>query len=421
MKSIFQKLIGMALISILLASTNVALAATQSEINDKKKEQQESQEKIKENEEKKEKVTEEKNSIQQEVDKLNDKISDYEGQITSLDTKISDANTKIKEEEKKLAQAEQDYKDQEELIKKRMVAVYTSGDTSYLDVLLSSKNLTDFISSYYLVSEVTKMDAELLDKIQKQKEEIETAKKEIENNKTALTASKEEKENVNSQLKVAKTEKTNKVAQLSNEEQKIQQEIDDIKDYEKRVSYKLAELEKEFNNQKNTSNSSSSKSPNSASNNKGNNTQNSTGNYSGGTSTYGFGYPVANHATSNEFGLKKSYYHSSIGHTGLDFTVKEGTPVYAIGDGAITLNYDNPKGWGTNLMIMHKVNGQVIYSFYAHLSSAVVTSGFVTKGTLIGYSGNTGTFSQGAHLHFEIRAPGASWDKNCKNPRNYLP
>ena len=63
-------------------------------------------------------------------------------------------------------------------------------------------------------------------------------------------------------------------------------------------------------------------------------------------------------------------------------------------------------------------HGNNIYSFYAHLSSAVVTSGFVTKGTLIGYSGNTGTFSQGAHLHFEIRAPGASWDKNCKNPCN---
>ena len=81
-----------------------------------------------------------------------------------------------------------------------------SGDTSYLDVLLSSKSLTDFISSYYLVSEVTQMDSELLEKIQKQKEEIENAKKEIENSKATLTASKTEKESVNSQLKTAKTE-----------------------------------------------------------------------------------------------------------------------------------------------------------------------------------------------------------------------
>ena len=41
MKSIFQKLIGMALISILLASTNVALAATQADINSNQKQQKE--------------------------------------------------------------------------------------------------------------------------------------------------------------------------------------------------------------------------------------------------------------------------------------------------------------------------------------------------------------------------------------------
>lgn len=421
MKIICQRIIGILLVVMLLAS-NVALAVSQSDIDEKKQEQQENQNKIKENEQKKEEVEAEKNAVQEEVNSLNSKISDYEGQISTLDSKISEANEKIKEEEEKLVQAEQDYKEQEELIKKRMVAIYMSGDTSYLDVLLSSKSLTDFISSYYLVSEVTQMDAELLEKIQKQKEEIENTKKEIEDNKLALTTSKTEKENLNTQLKTAKSEKANKVEQLSSEEQKLQQEIDEIKDYEKKVSYKIAEMEKqykEYQQKISTSNASNNTSNNNSNNSS--NSKNNSGNYSGGTSAYGFGYPVSNHATSNEFGIKKSYYHSSKGHTGLDFTVAAGTPVYAIGDGIITLNYDNPKGWGTNLLIRHQVNGQVIYSFYAHLNSAVITSGWVTKGTLIGYSGNTGTFSQGAHLHFEIRAPGASWDSNCKNPRSYLP
>ena len=47
MKSIFQKLIGMALISILLASTNVALAATQADINSNQKKIDEAEEKQK--------------------------------------------------------------------------------------------------------------------------------------------------------------------------------------------------------------------------------------------------------------------------------------------------------------------------------------------------------------------------------------
>ena len=43
-----------------------------------------------------------------------------------------------------------------------------SYDTSYLDVMLSSENLTDLISNYYLVSELATYDAELLEKIQKE-------------------------------------------------------------------------------------------------------------------------------------------------------------------------------------------------------------------------------------------------------------
>ena len=103
------------------------------------------------------------------VESISSQIDSYESQISDLDNQIAQSNEKIKEQEKKLAQAEEDYKNQEELIKQRMVAIYVSGDTSYLDVLLSSKNLSDFISSYYLVSEVTQMYADLLEKIQKQK------------------------------------------------------------------------------------------------------------------------------------------------------------------------------------------------------------------------------------------------------------
>ena len=129
--------------------------------------------KIKETEQKKEEVKEIKDETLKEVEQLNSQITDYQGQITSLDAQISDANAKIKEQETKLAQAENDYQEQQDTLEKRIVAVYESGETSYLDVLLSSEGLTDFISNYYLVSEVTQYDTEMLQEIQKQKEEIE--------------------------------------------------------------------------------------------------------------------------------------------------------------------------------------------------------------------------------------------------------
>ena len=75
MKSIFQKLIGMALISILLASTNVALAATQADIDSNQK-------KIDEAEEKQKQVESDKTEAMKQVESINSKIDDYETQIS---------------------------------------------------------------------------------------------------------------------------------------------------------------------------------------------------------------------------------------------------------------------------------------------------------------------------------------------------
>ena len=421
MKSIFQKLIGMALISILLASTNVALAATQADINS-------NQNKIDEAEEKQKQVESDKTEAMKQVESINSKIDDYETQINDLDSKITDANTKIKEEEKKLAQAEQDYKEQEELIKKRMVAVYTSGDTSYLDVLLSSKNLTDFISSYYLVSEVTKMDAELLDKIQKQKEEIETAKKEIENNKDTLTASKTEKENVNNQLKTAKTEKDKYVAQLSDQEKELEQEIQQLKQDNAKIANEIKQAEiaykkqlEELKKQQEAANSQKNNNSNNSSNsNSGKN--NNSGSFTTPTGSGYFMKPVSGGSISTN-----GYYSSGKFHGAIDYAISSGSPVYAAAAGVVMITDNLTSSYGTYVVIRH-ANGMQSYYGHGTRGSICVSPGqIVKKGQQIMLSGSTGN-SSGPHLHFELRTAPYSYRYSATaygqdsrvNPLNYM-
>jgi septal ring factor EnvC (AmiA/AmiB activator) len=421
MKSIFQKLIGMALISILLASTNVALAATQADINSNQK-------KIDEAEEKQKQVESDKTEAMKQVESINSKIDDYETQISDLDSKITDANTKIKEEEKKLAQAEQDYKEQEELIKKRMVAVYTSGDTSYLDVLLSSKNLTDFISSYYLVSEVTKMDAELLDKIQKQKEEIETAKKEIENNKDTLTASKTEKENVNNQLKTAKTEKDKYVAQLSDQEKELEQEIQQLKQDNAKIANEIKQAEiaykkqlEELKKQQEAANSQKNNNSNNSSNsNSGKN--NNSGSFTTPTGSGYFMKPVSGGSISTN-----GYYSSGKFHGAIDYAISSGSPVYAAAAGVVMITDNLTSSYGTYVVIRH-ANGMQSYYGHGTRGSICVSPGqIVKKGQQIMLSGSTGN-SSGPHLHFELRTAPYSYRYSATaygqdsrvNPLNYM-
>ena len=409
MKSIIKKIVGVTLILVILASTNVALAVTQSEINAQKQEQENAQNKINETQAKKEEVSAQKNAVQQEVDNLNNKISTYEGQISTLDNQIDEANTKIAEQETKLAQAEKEYNEKENLIKQRMVAVYMYGNSTSLDMILGSKDLADLISGSYLVSQVTQMDVELLDKIQQQKEYIENTKKEIETNKETLTTSKTQKESVNTELKQAKQEKATKVAELSSEEQDLQKELDDLRNYESSVSSKIASMKKQYDAQIAAAKAKSSSSKNSSSG------KQATGTLSGATSSYGFGWPVANHSIGTGFGVSGKYW--SLGyHTGVDFPVPSGTTIYAVGDGQVVdTGYSN--AYGRFVEIYH---GNNVYSFYAHGSSVSVSTGqTVTKGQAIMLSGASGNVT-GAHLHFEIRSPGAKF-ANCVNPMAYLP
>ena len=87
------------------------------------------------------------------------------------------------------------------------------------------------------------------------------------------------------------------------------------------------------------------------------------------------------------------------GHNGLDFGIPAGTPIKATMDGKVVHAGWNNQGYG-NLVIVE--NG-AYKTYYAHLSSIPVAVGdYVTSGSTIGLSGNTGN-STGPHLHYEIR------------------
>lgn len=85
-------------------------------------------------------------------------------------------------------------------------------------------------------------------------------------------------------------------------------------------------------------------------------------------------------------------------HTGVDFACKIGTPILAVADGKIE-NANWGKSYGNQ--VVQKVDGGWV--IYAHLNAVRCKPGQrVTKGQIIGESGNSGN-SSGPHLHFEMR------------------
>ena len=403
MKSICKKIIGIILIIILLA-TNVSMAVTQSDINAEKQQQKENEDKQQQLKDKQDEVQEIKDKTLKEVEDLNSQITDYQSQITSLESQIDDANSKLKEAEEKLSENQIEYERKQETFKQRLVVVYESGETSYLDVLVNSSSLTDFISNYYLVSELTEMDSQLIQSLEKQKQEIENSKKEIEESKESLTTAKASKESVSKQLKSAKAEKDAKVSQLSEEEKQIQKQIAELQkdnvEIDKKIQSMKAQIEAARRAEENNNNSNS-----------GNNSKPSSG-----TSSAGFIKPVNSYITTG------MYYSSGSYHGAVDFGAGgvNGMPVYAVADGIVVTAQALTTSYGNYIILYHPKSN--LYTLYAHgqAGSIAVSGGQTVKqGQQIMRVGSTGN-STGPHLHFEVRtAPG--YYSNRVDPRSYLP
>ena len=98
----------------------------------------------------------------QQVQKLDEKIESSQTELDELNTKINELQASIDEISTKLEQEETTYNNQKQLLDKRLVAMYEEGETSYLDVILSSSSLAEFLSNYAYLSEIAKYESKPL-------------------------------------------------------------------------------------------------------------------------------------------------------------------------------------------------------------------------------------------------------------------
>ena len=93
------------------------------------------------------------------------------------------------------------------------------------------------------------------------------------------------------------------------------------------------------------------------------------------------------------------FYRTLKSHQGVDYTVGEGSSVFATADGVVKEISDKNSTLGKTIIIDHQ-NGYK--SSYSHLLSVVVRRGQkVERGDVIALSGNSG-LSLAPHLHYEV-------------------
>lgn len=394
MKKIVLKTFGILVLGVFLLQSNLVMAA--SNLNDVNEQIEEKKEEI-------EGIQTEKSETMSEVEDLTIQISEYQSQIDDLDSQIEELNTKIEESEKKIEEAQAQYNEQKELLDTRLVVAYEQGETSYLDVLLSSENIVDFISNYFYISELATSDTELMDNLQKEKEEIEKAKTDLENSKRELDTSKASKQSITTQLQTSKNEKNAKVSQLSSDEKQAQKELEQFEADKRAIQAELARIAAEEAAKKQESNSSNG----------------GTATVPSNPSSSGYIFPVAGLSRAN---INNKNYPSYKGHTGVDVNINvTGKSVVAVKSGTVVISkaLRNPNGtyrsYGEYVVINHHDGTMTLYAHMLSGSRRVSENQTVSQGQIIGTVGSTGN-SSGTHLHFEVLVNGRP-----QNPFLYLP
>lgn len=323
-------------------------------------------------------VKEELTQNLQQVQELNNNIAQYEAEINNYNDQIVNLQNDISKTEEEIKKAEENYKNQKKLLDDRLITMYEAGTTEYLDVVLSSKTITEFLSNYYLLSILADSNVDFLDTIEKQKKIIEDQKKKLEEQKHQVNTSKEEKEKAAIILENTRVMKNTYTSQLTDQEKQIQSEIDA---YQTQLNQLEAEIQAITANRLIIN-----------------------PNYIGGEMLW----PVPGYTKlSSTFKMR---VHPITGvyklHTGIDIPAPIGTNFLAANEGIVVKASYN-SAYGNMVMVDH---GGGVSTLYAHGDEIMVTLGqTVKKGDVVLKTGNTGN-STGPHAHFEVRINGTPVD-----------
>ncbi len=391
MKNIIKQLLAFVLVFTITFPSTVAFADTVSDLKDEKEEiQQELDTKTEQLE-----ATEEKISSQQEaLDKLDQEFEQEQNKLDDINIELNQIQDDLDKVTSRLTQTEAERDLQYDIFKERLASMYEYGHYSYLSLLFSSKNISEFFINAKYLSSIAQHDKEIVTELQNLTKQIEEDKKQIESDKAKQVKLKNEQETVIDALQDKMDEKLNLIEELEATEAGFEASIKELEDADKEVEQKLADYY--------------------ASQNNNNNSGGSTSGGGGGTAPSGkLAWPAPGYYTvTSEYGYRiHPIYGTSKLHKGMDIGVPSGATLVAADSGTV-VHSGWMNGYGNTVVIDH---GGGMSTLYAHNTSILVSNGqYVDRGQAVSKSGATGNVT-GPHLHFEVRINGSTTD-----PRPYL-
>lgn len=313
-------------------------------------------------------------TIQVELDAANAELD----RIHSEEDKV---NAQIKQIELELEAARKQLLERQDLLNKRIRAIYIHGQLNYLEVIMGSKNFSDFANRLELLKRVIRSDYNLIQDIRVRQEQIQTKMNELSLQKQELEKLAAEATKAQQAIEMKRAEQQAVMDSAKAQRDAAEQMEQDLIASSERIRQQIQARQ------------------------------------GGGMEPQVIGsgilgYPCSGPITS-PFGYRiHPIFGTTIYHSGIDIGVDEGTPVHAADSGVVIYSGSGLTGYGNVVIIDH---GNGLSTLYAHNSALLVSEGeSVSKGQVVAYSGMTG-YATGPHVHFEVRVNGSPTD-----PMGYL-
>ena len=358
------------------------------------------------------------NILEKRISTLNADISSKETSIENIEAEIEEINKQIEETNAQMEETRSTMQDTRESLLGRIRENYMNGETSTLEILFSSDDISSYFTRMEIMQRVSESDTALIDDLTKklaaldslekelgeQKTELEAKIVELEAQKTALDGRKVDLQDSKSTEQKKKSEVTVKKREVQSIINDLDHDSDEYKAEIKRQQAEKEELSRQIDAYIAAHGSSLGDTPNATYENDGN-----------------MAWPV-------KF---KSYvsagypsYSDGSPHWGIDICAAggntRGRPFNAAQGGEVIIAVNDGNwnyGFGNYCVIDH---GDGTQTLYAHSDNIQVSVGqVVKKGQQIGIIGATGNVT-GPHLHFEVRVKNADGGVSRVNPLNYV-
>ncbi|MDD7511214.1 MAG: peptidoglycan DD-metalloendopeptidase family protein [Peptostreptococcaceae bacterium] len=328
-------------------------------------------------------VNSQKQNASSNVEEIQSRLKEQQKEVDAITSEVNSLESEIASTEAKVEETKVNMAERKEGLDNRLRAMYKNGSVGFVDVLLSSRNVSEFLSNVEMIKKIYSYDQQTLDQLKADHEFLEKAEAELKVKKEDLVAKQKEA-----------TEKAN---ELENERANAQARLDSLtsisSEIESQIAAQQAEIDKQI-----------------AAQQAGGTTNNGS---TGGTVVVGNGtyiWPTQGVVTS-PFGPRPNFYGDF--HTGIDIANSAGTPIVAAAAGTVIGQGQDSAG-GEYIIIYHGNGMSTAYWHMMHGSIAVSKGQSVQQGQHIASMGSTG-WSTGPHLHFEVRVNGSP-----VNPMGYL-